>query len=65
MKLKELLSLIFTRFFVFGVALLMQICWFLLGITALSQYNEIFSMALGLLSLLVVIVIINGNFKLP
>ena len=48
MKLKELLSLIFTRFFVFGVALLMQLCWFLLGITALSQYNELFSMALGL-----------------
>ncbi len=65
MKPKELLSLIFTRFFVFGVALLMQVCWFLLGITALSQYNELFSMALGLISLLVVIVIINGNSKLP
>ena len=65
MKVKELLSLIFTRFFVFGVALLMQVCWFLLGITALSQYNELFSTALGLLSLLVVIIIINGNSKLP
>ena len=65
MKRQNLLSLIFTRFFVFSIALLLQVCWFLLGITALSNYNELFSMALGLLSLLVVIVIINGDSKLP
>ena len=65
MKLKELLSIIFTRFFVFALALLLQICWFLLGITALSSYNELISMGLGLLSMLVVIIIINGDSKLP
>ena len=65
MKFKELLSLIFTRFFVFAVALLLQVGWFVLSITALAKYNELAGVLLGLLSLLVVIYIINGHSKLP
>ena len=65
MKPKELLSLIFTRFFVVGIALLLQVAWFLLGITALGSYNKIAGLCLGLLSLLVIIYIINGDSKLP
>lgn len=64
MKPKELLSLIFTRFFVVGIALLLQIAWFILGITALANYNEAASLCLALLSLLVIIYIINGDSKL-
>lgn len=64
MKVKKTLSLIFTRFVIFALALLVQIGWFLVSITALGNYNEIARMALSLLSLLAVIYIINGPSKL-
>jgi len=64
MKFKKTLSLIFTRIFVFGVALLLQIGWFLLSLFTLGKYSEPASIILSLLSLLVVIYIINGHSKL-
>jgi len=64
MKPKELLSFIFTRFFVFGIALLLQITWIILSVTALGNYNEPARVILSVLSLLVVIYIINGQSKL-
>ncbi len=63
MKLKQTLSLIFTRFFIFAVALLLQIVWFLLFITALSDYSEYARAALAFLSLVTVIYIINSQSK--
>ena len=65
MKPKTLLSKIFSRFFVFAVALLLQVTWFILGITVISDHNEIAKLCLMLLSLLVIIYIINGQSKLP
>ena len=65
MKFKELLPIIFSRFFVFALALLLQIGWFLLSIFALGKYSPLASALLGMLSLLVLIYIINGNSKLP
>lgn len=64
MKFKKTLSLIFTRIFIFGVALLLQIGWFLLSIFTLGSYSEPASVVLWLLSMLVVIYIINGHSKL-
>jgi len=65
MKLKKTLSLIFTRIFVFGVALLLQIGWFLFSLFALGNYSEVAGLILSLLSVMVVIYIINGHSKLP
>ena len=65
MKFKELLALIFTRFFVFAVALLLQIGWFIVSLTVLGSYHEVAGLFLFLLSLLVVIHIINSHTKLP
>lgn len=64
MKKKKLLSLVFTRFFVFAVALVLQVAWFVLGVVALGDYNELANLLLTILSLLVVIYIINGHSKL-
>ena len=64
MEIKKILSLIFTRFFVFTVALILQVAWFVLGVLSLSDYNELANLCLTLLSLLVVIYIINGHSKL-
>lgn len=65
MKFKKTLSLIFSRIFVFGFALLLQIGWFLLSLFALGSYSKLASVILWLLSMLVVIYIINGHSKLP
>ena len=64
MKKNKLLSLIFSRFFVFAVALVLQVAWFVLGVVALGDYNELANLFLTILSLLVVIYIINGHSKL-
>ena len=65
MKLKKTLSLIFTRIFIFGAALLLQIGWFLLSLFALGKYSPLATVILWVLSMLVVIYIINGRSKLP
>ncbi|MBQ3010175.1 MAG: cardiolipin synthase [Oscillospiraceae bacterium] len=64
MKLKKTLSLIFTRIFVFGIALLLQLGWFFLSLFALGSYSEAATVVLWVLSMLVVIYIINGHSKL-
>lgn len=64
MKFKKTLSLIFSRIFVFGFALLLQIGWFLLSLFALGSYSKLASVILWLLSMLVVIYIINGQSKI-
>ena len=64
MKLKKLLSSVFSRFFVFALALALQIGWFVWSINALSSYSRLASIGLTLLSWMVVISIINSPAKL-
>ena len=64
MKFKKSLSLIFTRIFVFGIALLLQLGWFFLSLFALGNYSQYASFVLWMLSMLAVIYIINGHSKL-
>lgn len=61
MKIKKLMTHIFTRLFLFGLALVLQISWLLYTLYSFSDYYKVINILLTVVSLLTVIYIINGR----
>ena len=61
MKLKKLLTSVFGRLFLFGLAIVVQVAWLLYTVLSLGDYYKVVNVLLTVLSLLAVIYIINGR----
>lgn len=61
MKIKKLMTHVFTRLFLFGLALVVQIAWLIYTAYAFSDTYKIVNVLLTFLSLLAVVYIINGR----
>ena len=61
MKIKKLMTHVFTRLFLFGLALVAQIAWLIYTAYAFSDTYKIVNVLLTFLSLLAVVYIINGR----
>lgn len=59
--MRKCLKLIFNRIFLFGLALLLQLNWFLIFLIRLSNYSVYISIGLTVLSLLAVLAVINKD----
>lgn len=61
MRFKKLLTSIFGRLFIFGVAIAVQVAWLMYSLYSLGGYSKAINILLTILSLFVVIYIINGR----